>query len=696
MINLKTKTHSFKELFHSSNTFLLDEQMSYESFFLNCKERARGLNLDTTSTISITIDNSYIDLELLFALWLCGKSVVLHSNTTPALERTKKDQSLGAKKLSDIYNSEKIISNDFNLESVACYIFTSGSEDTPKAIALSFKNLFFSASNYIDFYKIREDHFLPITLPLYHVGGLLICLRALLAKAPTQILRPGKIESHLFKKAPDFLSVVPTQMDRILNNLDNIDFFKKTNFILGGAKSSKKTLDGISKNSITASSTYGMTETTAMCMATELTSDPEILKTVGKPFPNILVSLSKDQTIVVRGDCVAPQFEDKTIRTKDIGIINSDGNFSIEGRADDVFLSGGENINPLEIENILIDNQINSPCIVPIDDEVLQNKSVLFHDSNLNELQVREICKNALHPHKVPRHIFKLPPFAKGGIKLKKNFLKTLANTYLNLEAASEIFPSMYEGDPRNKWIILIHGFMGKKEDWVEVINILKPDHFVIAIDCPGHGENTISESFTIEDFQKDFTNFSYLLNHSFTLLGYSQGGRLALGLSLLELPLDSLIIESASAGIEDEMERERRYKSDQTMFQKISSKNELQSFLEYWYSNSIFGEISHNPKFPGMIKSKLDHNPAQWQLALNTFSVGRQENYRYRLNKIKELEKLTITGSDDHKYLAQSKELEMKFKFKFQAIPKTSHNTHFENPTTFSEHIREFLKNLK
>ncbi|OUR94069.1 hypothetical protein A9Q84_18320 [Halobacteriovorax marinus] len=694
MIDLKNDTHSWSQLFNSENTFLLEELMSYHSFYSNCLRRAKALNLDHSKIISININNTYEDLELLFALWMCKKTVVLHSSLTPVHERKEKDQLLGAKLLSEIYKKEEVVEDSISLNQVACYIFTSGSTSRPKAIPLSFKNLFFSANNFNQHYKVKEDQFLPITLPLYHVGGLLIALRSLLEKSHTQVLTPGKLKSDHFTKSPDFLSVVPLQMDRILEDTKELKFFKNTSFILGGAKASIKTLKALEKNKLLTSTTYGMTETSAMCMATELTTELEVLKTVGKPFAGIKVSISADKKISITGDCVTPLFLNHTIATNDLASVQNNGNYEIHGRADSTFISGGENINPQEIEDTLNILGIIRPSIVGVKDEVLQKKAVLFHQTDKDELEVREICRKNLHPHKIPKHIFPYPEFSLSGIKVKKALLEDLAQHYIQLEKSKEFFPLTYAGDPRNSWIVFIHGFMGRKEDWSEVFSELARDFFVIGIDCPGHGENNIKEPFSLADFQSDFKKFSDCLEHDFSLVGYSQGGRLALGITLLELPqITSLILESASAGIEDEMEKERRYKSDQTMFKNIHSTSALASFLEYWYKNSIFGELSNHKNFNKVIESKLNHDPFQWQQALNTFSVGRQENYRAHMKKIGHIPKMTIIGALDHKYLAQAKELEMKFKYEFVSIKNVSHNTHFENPTAFCQAIREFLQ---
>ncbi len=675
---IEESTH-LQSLFESSEILLLDSNTSYKEFYAEASSLSKDYLQIKDKNLSLVPENSREYLLKILAAWIAGKSIILHAPGTPPSVVKEYEDSLK--------------DNHLNfLDPIACYIFTSGSTAKPRAIPLSFKNLFTAARNYSLHYNVKEEDYLPITLPLYHVGGLLIFIRTIFNCAKTSLHRPGNLKSSEFKTYPNFLSVVPLQLERIIANSSELEFFKETVFIIGGAKTSLKTLEDISKNNLKASSTYGMTETCAMIMATPVSSNSEVLKSVGAPFRDVEITLSKDQTMTITTPSASPLFENSTIQTSDQVKIEN-GHYYIIGRIDDIFISGGENINPLEIENTLRENGIEDPYITPIEDKLLGQKSILFYRGEKTPLEVRELARNSLSPHKRPRHFIKVPSCAFSGIKIKKTTLKEVAPFYARIDQATSVFPLVTCGDPRNPWIILIHGFMGDKEDWRKLTKLLENDFFTIAIDVPGHGENKNVDEVSLEKFQMDFTKFSTILSHPFHLLGYSQGGRLALGLVLRGLSVESLILESASLGIVDEDERERRYQSDLKMFKNTNSSEDLRSFLTYWYENPLFGELKNHASFNELLNKLSQHDWKLWQEALKGFSVGIQPDYRLLLSRVKDLRALTICGEKDHKYLAASKEMEAKFKFSFSKIEDCAHNTHFEKTEEFARTLSNFLK---
>ncbi|WP_372654931.1 alpha/beta fold hydrolase [Halobacteriovorax sp.] len=670
---------NFIQLFNSDENFIMNSKVTFNEFLNKAKARSNFYKDDKRKCISLSVENTLENLIEILSLWLLNKSVILHSPDTP--EDTVEEYE---REINNTY-----LDSSFN---ISCFIFTSGSTAKPKAIALTFENIFTAAKNYNEHFNIKPTSYLPITLPIYHVGGLLIFIRALLAGAQTSIHTPGKLTAREFKEAPTHLSVVPLQLERILDKKDDLEFFRNTVFVIGGAKTSLRTLERIEENNISASSTYGMTETSAMIMATEVSSKVDILKSVGRPLNGVNISLSDKQTIIINSPTISPVYPDQVITTNDRAH-QKDGLYFIEGRIDDVFISAGENINPLEIENNFIEEGLEDAYIIPVDDETYGQKSFLFYRGNASEKEVKSIAKKKLSPFKRPKHYFKVPDFAFSGIKIKKATLKELAPVYANIDDASSVFPLNYQGDPRRPWIIFLHGFMGDKDDWSEIINILKDEFFCLCIDTPGHGENKKVDYQTLNEYQEEFKHFTNLLNHKFSLVGYSQGGRIAQGLILNGLNVEGLILESTSPGIVDEEERERRYKTDLKMFKNVTNQDELKKFLIYWYQNPLFGELKNHPHFNGLLQRKISIDWKLWQKSMNVFSVGNQPDYREGLSRLKGLKGLTICGENDHKYIASSMEYKTKYKFEFSKISKAAHNTHFENPQEFADIVSKFLK---
>jgi acyl-CoA synthetase (AMP-forming)/AMP-acid ligase II len=109
---------------------------------------------------------------------------------------------------------------------------------------------------------------------------------------------------------------------------------------------------------------YAMTECPTIC-GTEPTDPPDVqFHTVGRPAAGMAVRVADDGVIEVRGPCVmrgywrnpqltASQLREGWLRTGDVGFIRDDGNLSIVGRSGDMYIRGGYNIHPVEVEKVL-------------------------------------------------------------------------------------------------------------------------------------------------------------------------------------------------------------------------------------------------------------------------------------------------------------------------------------------------------
>ncbi|CBW26491.1 putative AMP-binding hydrolase enzyme [Halobacteriovorax marinus SJ] len=684
-----------EELFSKENDFLLssfeDETLTYKEFFQLAKDKAQNINESFEETcketknslVSLTPNNTREDLINILAYWLAGRVLIFHAPETSA-EFIKEYEALISKDL----KTNELLKD----KTIACYILTSGSTARPKPIPLSFENLFSASKKFCKHFNVNDQCYLPITLPLYHVGGLMIFIRSITEGAKLSLHNPGKISPEDFPQCPSFMSVVPLQLERILDNKEQHEFYRECTFIIGGAKTSHETLSKIEQYKFKASSTYGMSETCAMVMATKVTSKASVLRSIGMPLENVDISLDSRSALIIKSDSTSPIFRDGVIVTNDMAYTQEDL-FYIKGRIDDVFISGGENINPLEVESTLIESGISDAFVIPVEDEKLGMMSTLFYTGKQDQAEIKQLASSNLPPFKRPRYYFKVPDYAFTGIKLKKSILKEVAPLLVSIERARELFPLTFSGDPRRPWIILLHGFMGEKEDWNKIQELLRVKFFTIALDLPGHGENRNLTSLSLEKLQMDFAELAQLLAKPFHLLGYSQGGRLALGLVMRGLEVESLILESASAGIVDEDEREKRYQSDLKLFSRISNQSDLREFLIYWYENPLFGKIKEHQDFEHFINKRSQYDWKLWSEALKSFSVGIQPDYRPFLQRRKDLNALTICGERDHKYLAASMELKTRYGLNFEKISDCSHNTHFERPEEFANTICKFLE---
>ncbi|RLA62938.1 MAG: 2-succinyl-6-hydroxy-2,4-cyclohexadiene-1-carboxylate synthase [Epsilonproteobacteria bacterium] len=241
-------------------------------------------------------------------------------------------------------------------------------------------------------------------------------------------------------------------------------------------------------------------------------------------------------------------------------------------------------------------------------------------------------------------------------------------------------------GNPKNPPILFLHGFMGKGSDWSKLATELSQNYYCHLIDLPGHGKSTAE----VENL-KDLTRLildSLSPKKKLTIIGYSMGGRIALYM-ILTFPelFNKAIIESASPGIKNIKERETRYQSDLNLLSDIKS---FRSFLNSWYENPLFGDLTGLKET--LIEEKLENDPEKLKSALKFLSVGNQPNLWEMIKKLS-VPTLYISGDRDKKYSQIGEELtELSPMITKKVIKNAAHITHLQNPKEFNTQVALFL----
>lgn len=230
-------------------------------------------------------------------------------------------------------------------------LFTSGTSSGPKGVRFSSANWeAAAAASMASLGHGPGDRWL-CPLPLHHVGGLSIILRSLAAGGHV-IIAPDLEQASRWLDRVQFASVVPTQLHRIL--LRRSDAFSTAPRVLvGGGPVDQGLLDKAATAGLTVLPTYGMTETTSQ-VATARPGDPQ-----RRLFPlhGIEIRIGAEQRIEVKGPTVflgyvgePERSRDDWFSTSDLGRIEPDGSLMVLGRLDRMIISGGENIDPAEVE----------------------------------------------------------------------------------------------------------------------------------------------------------------------------------------------------------------------------------------------------------------------------------------------------------------------------------------------------------
>lgn len=244
----------------------------------------------------------------------------------------------------------------FNPEQPATFTLTSGSSGKPKAVVHTIHQHLENAQGVCEFTDFQAGSSWLLSLPLYHVSGQGIVWRWLLQGARLY-LSERKTDFWHALSCVSHASLVPTQLQRYLQQTE-VALPSKQHILLGGAAIAPELIACAKARGLTTYAGYGMTETASTVTAVKHETD-----NVGTPLAGREVRLVQGE-IWVRGAGLACGYwqADKIVpltnsegwfATKDSGEWNEQGKLVVNGRLDNRFISGGENIQPEEVEQVL-------------------------------------------------------------------------------------------------------------------------------------------------------------------------------------------------------------------------------------------------------------------------------------------------------------------------------------------------------
>lgn len=305
-------------------------------------------------------------------------------------------------------------------------VYTSGTTSEPKGVVLS--NASFAASAAASRRRLGHgtgDVWLA-AMPLFHVGGLSILVRSVLEGSLVVLERgfdDARAAEVLASGDATMVSLVPTMLARVLAREGFTASPRLRAVLVGGAALSpalgRRALDA----GLPISTTYGMTEACSQIATSEPGSDDAALGLVGRPLDGTEVRIDGADAegwgeILVRGPTVARGYlrnEEATehafagdwLRTGDLGRLEERGRLAVAGRRDDLIVSGGENVAPLEVERVLDEHpSVAESLVVGVPDEEWGQRVValvvLREDIALDD-DLRKWCRGRMAAYKVPR-----------------------------------------------------------------------------------------------------------------------------------------------------------------------------------------------------------------------------------------------------------------------------------------------------
>ncbi|MEX0422235.1 o-succinylbenzoate--CoA ligase [Providencia rettgeri] len=315
------------------------------------------------------------------------------------------------------------------IQQPATLILTSGSTGLPKAAVHSVIAHLNSAAGVVNMMNYQQGDCWLLSLPLFHVSGQGIVWRWLL-KGGALALKNQPLSEALH--GATHASLVPTQLWRLLND-ETVQQIALKEVLLGGALIPTTLTDLAESRGIVCWSGYGMTEMASTVCAKRADGK----KGVGLPLKGKQVRLVDDE-IQIQSDSQALGYWfdgqihplnclDNWFKTNDKGAF-IDGEYQIVGRLDNLFISGGECVQPEDIESVINSHpDVSQSFIIPIDDVQFGQRPVAVIEANesVDLNQLADWLKDKLAPYQYPMAFYYLDPELKaGGIKVSRQQVK--------------------------------------------------------------------------------------------------------------------------------------------------------------------------------------------------------------------------------------------------------------------------------
>ncbi|HET8529285.1 MAG TPA: long-chain fatty acid--CoA ligase [Gaiellaceae bacterium] len=304
-------------------------------------------------------------------------------------------------------------------------IYTSGTTGKPKGALLTHANCFWTNVSFDATTGVHGDDVVLQVLPQFHVGGWNVqpllawlkgatvvlerqfdadrCLRLIEEKRVTTMM--GVPPIYLF------LAQHPRFAEADLSSLDRA--------VVGGAPMPEALLEAWAARGTAVVQGYGLTEAAPNVLCLPPEDAVRKLGYAGKPYPFVDVRVSDEQELQVRGpnvfagywrnpEATAQAFtEDGWLRTGDVAEADEEGCYRIKGRLKDMYISGGENVYPAEVEAVLHEHpQVRDAAVVGVPDDRWGECGAAFVVADgVTEEELVEWCRARLAKFKVPQSV---------------------------------------------------------------------------------------------------------------------------------------------------------------------------------------------------------------------------------------------------------------------------------------------------
>ena len=321
---------------------------------------------------------------------------------------------------------------EHDMDDLQCKILTGGTTGEPRLVGLTYGNFLFSAVGSAFNIGVEPTDRWLCCMPLSHVGGLSIVVRSVIY-GTTAVLLDGfdtdEVAEALVSGGITLLSLVPTMLVRLLEA--GADLSGPRAILIGGGPVPADALSEALERGATVVQTYGLTEACSQVTTLSPADARSKAGSAGRPLLTTHIRIA-DGEILVQGPTVAPGTADQDgwLHTGDSGRIDAEGFLWVEGRRDEVIITGGENVAPAEVEEVLVSHpDVVDAAVVGRPHPEWQNAVVAVvvprNGADPEAEELRSWCATRLAPFKVPKRIelaAELPRTSSG--KLRRGALR--------------------------------------------------------------------------------------------------------------------------------------------------------------------------------------------------------------------------------------------------------------------------------
>jgi len=370
------------------------------------------------ATVALTMPPGREMVVLIHALMKLG-AVLLPLN--PRLTEAERERVLRAEKpaveLSDAgeltqTEADLPLLGEHDMDDIHCRILTGGSSGEPQSIGLTYGNHLWSAVGSAFNIGVQPDDCWLCCLPLSHIAGLAIVMRSVIQGTAVG-LHDGfdldRVAETMQGGECSVASLVPTMLVRLLEA--DVDLSGPRAILIGGGPVPDDALEEAVGRGASVVQTYGLTEACSQVTTLGPADAKRKLGSAGRPLLTTHLRI-EDGEILVQGPTVAPGCADADgwLHTRDFGRIDDEGFLYVEDRIDDLIVTGGENVVPAEVEQVLLRHpEVADAAVIGREDPEWQQAVtavvVLRGDAELPTEELRRHCAEVLAGYKVPKRI---------------------------------------------------------------------------------------------------------------------------------------------------------------------------------------------------------------------------------------------------------------------------------------------------